>query len=56
MKGNFEISSDQVKETEKVKEKSFKMSKKIKRTEEAGPGHNSGPPTQQTSTHYLGSI
>ena len=26
----------------------------FKNQEEAGPGHNSGPPTQQT--HYLGSI
>ena len=50
-------SSDQVKETKKVKEKNFSKGKgkgNVEKThnhihqEAAGPGHNSGPPTQQT--------
>ena len=57
-----EISSDKVKETKKVKEKTLAKEKikgmleKKKKTHQhqEAAGHTSGPPTQQT--HYLGSI
>jgi len=38
VEGHLEISNDQVKETKKVKEKSFKM---LEKKEETAPGHNS---------------
>ena len=49
MKGNLEISSDQVKETKKGKGTFKGMLEKITyiRHQEAA-GHNSGPTTQQT--------
>ena len=59
MKGNFKISSDQVKKNNRVKKHFSKgnvkgMFEKKTRLRKAA-GHNSGP-LLTTNTHYLGSI
>ena len=60
MKGNYEISSDQVNKIKKVKENNFSKGKvkgmfEKKTHLRKAAGHNSGP-LLTTNTHYLGSI